>query len=130
GLGLAEALTHSDPIRRFARPTAQPNLWVIPAGVPTPESMLASDRMRLRITELRSEFDFVLLDSPAMSLANDAISMASFSDGAVLVLKANSSKRTAAKQAVEEMQAGKAVVLGAVLNQRRYPIPQKLYDWL
>jgi capsular exopolysaccharide synthesis family protein len=130
GAGLAQALIQPDPIRNFVRPTSQPTLWMIPAGSPTPESLLASDRMRLRIAELRAEFDFVLLDSPAISVNNDAVALGSFSDGVVLVLKAHSSKRNTAKQAVEEMQAGKAKVLGAVLNQRTYPVPQKIYDWL
>ena len=65
-----------------------------------------------------------------MALNNDAVALGSFSDGVVLVLRAHSSKRNTAKQAVEEMQAGKAKVLGAVLNHRTYPIPQKIYDWL
>lgn len=128
--GLAQALLQGDPIRNYVRPTTQSNLWVVPAGSPTNDCLLASDRMRLRIAELRAEFDFILLDSPAMSLNNDAIALGSFADGVVLVLKAHTSRRATAKQAIDEMQAGKARVLGAVLNQRTYPIPQRIYEWL
>jgi Mrp family chromosome partitioning ATPase len=129
GPGLSDALVQMDPIRAFARPLALPNLFVITAGTATEtaQTLLTSDRMRLRITELRSEFDFVLIDSSATTVTNEAIGLGSMSDGVVLVLKANTSRKQGARQAIQELQGGKAKVLGAVLNQRKFPIPQALY---
>lgn len=130
--GLTDALLRLDPIRAFARSVVFSNLFLISAG-PGGESvqaMLTSDRMRLRLTELRSEFDFVLVDASAMSVANDAIALGSMSDGVVLVLKAHASRRQVARQAIEDLQGGKAKVLGAVLNQRTFPIPDALYKKL
>jgi Mrp family chromosome partitioning ATPase len=130
--GLREALIQTDPIRTFARPLGLPNLFMIPAGTGEGDetNLLASDRMRLRIGELRSEFDFVLIDSPAMSAAPEVIGMGALCDGVVLVLKAHSSRKQTARQAVAELQGGSAKVLGAVLNQRTFPIPEKLYKKL
>jgi len=129
--GLAEALTRLDPIRTFARACSR-NLWLIGAGAmdATSASLLSSDRMRLRITELRKEFDYVLIDTAAMAVSHDAIGIGALADGVVLVLKANSSRRETARQAVDNLQAGKAKVLGAVLNQRTYPIPESIYKRL
>lgn len=130
--GLAEALQHPDPVRTFVRASALPNLFVITAGKAAGESqpLVASDRMRMRVHELRSEFDFVLIDAPAMSVANDATSLGSIAEGVVLVLKANASRKETARQAVQDLQAGKAKVLGAVLNQRQFPIPESIYKRL
>lgn len=132
GLGIAESLQQADPIRGLVRNTSLPNLFVITAGNATEQSLplLASDRMRMRINELRSEFDFVLLDAPAMSLGSDAIGLGSLSDGVVLVLKANASRKQTARQAVQSLQEGNAKVLGAVLNQRQFPIPESIYKRL
>jgi Mrp family chromosome partitioning ATPase len=47
-----------------------------------------------------------------------------------MVLKANSSRRQTARQTVEELQAGNVKVLGAVLNQRTFPIPDAIYKRL
>jgi len=129
GPGLSEALVQMDPIRAFARPLALPNLSLITAGNSreAAQGLLTSDRMRLRITELRSEYDFLLIDASAMNLANEAIGLGSMSDGVVMVLKANTSRKQGARQAIQELQGGKAKVLGAVLNQRKFPIPQALY---
>ena len=130
--GLAEALIEADPIRTFARLLAAPNLWLISSGADAEAArgLLGSDRMRLRITELRKEFDYVLIDTAAMSISHDATGIGSLADGVVLVLKANSSRRETARQAVDNLQAGKAKVLGAVLNQRTYPIPESIYKRL
>jgi Mrp family chromosome partitioning ATPase len=132
GPGLAEGLQHPDPIRGLLRATSLPNLFVITAGQALEDSqtLVASDRMRIRIHELRAESDFVLIDAPALSIAGDAIAAGSFSDGVVLVLKANASRKETARQAVLDLQAGNAKVLGAVLNQRQYPIPEAIYKRL
>jgi Mrp family chromosome partitioning ATPase len=50
-----------------------------------------------------------------------------FTDGVVLVLKAHSSRRETARSAVHDLAAANVRTLGAVLNQRTFPIPEKLY---
>ena len=127
--GMSEALVQLDPIRTFVRPLSTPNLSLISAGSRREEaqSLLSSDRMRLRITELRKEFDYVLIDTAAMNICNDAIGLGCMSDGVVMVLKANASRRESARQAIQDLQSGKAKVLGAVLNQRTFPIPDSIY---
>jgi Mrp family chromosome partitioning ATPase len=131
-VGLADALVNPEPIRNFARQLTPSNLWMITAGsnAENQQGLLASDRMRLRIQELRSEFDFILVDTPSLAASNVAVGLGSLSDGVVLVLKANASRRESATQAVEDFQSGNAKVLGAVLNQRKFPIPNKIYNKL
>lgn len=82
------------------------------------------------MTELRADFDYVLIDAPPIGSSNDATVLASSTDGLVLVLKANSSRRESARGAIHDLQAAKVRVLGAVLNQRTFPIPQSIYDKL
>ena len=77
--------------------------------------------------DLVREFDYLLIDSPALSVCNDAVVLGGASDGVVMGLKANSSRRESAKRALDELQAAKVRVLGAVLNQRTFPIPESIY---
>lgn len=128
-VGMSDALIHPDPIRGFVRQLTLSNLWLISSGScpSAAQPLLTSDRMRLRIAELRSEFDFVLIDSAAMNVSNDALGLGALSDGVVMVLKANASRRQTARQAMQELQGANAKVLGAVLNQRTYPIPEAIY---
>jgi protein-tyrosine kinase len=130
--GFADALRGSEPIGTFARVMSRPNLRLVSCGS-SPDlslSLLGSDRMRQRIAELRSHTDFVLIDAAGLNVANDAVTLAAAADGVVLVLKANSSRRETARQTVHELQAAKVSVLGAVLNQRTFPIPESVYKRL
>jgi len=65
-----------------------------------------------------------------MSSSKEAIVLGALSDGVVLVLKANSSRKETARSAVQEFQTAKVRVLGAVLNQRKFPIPEAIYNKL
>jgi capsular exopolysaccharide synthesis family protein len=130
--GLSEALQGGEPIRQFAQQLSRPNLWLLSCGSSneTSQQMLTGDRMRKRLFELRSEFDYVLLDTAPLNASNHATVLGSWCDGVALVLKANSSSRQAARKALQDLELGKAPVLGAVLNQRKFPIPASIYNRL
>jgi protein-tyrosine kinase len=129
--GLADALRGDAPIRDYARQLRR-NLWMVSCGAMSEdaERLLTSDRMRVRISELNREFDYVLVDMPSLNSSNHAMVLGSACDGVVLVLKANSSRRESARQALQQLQAANIPVLGAVLNQRTFPIPEKIYKLL
>ena len=58
----------------------------------------------------------------------DAILMGQLTDGAVLVLESNTTRRQVARIAKEDLEAADVRLLGAVLNKRTFTIPQFLYD--
>jgi Mrp family chromosome partitioning ATPase len=86
--------------------------------------------MRLRLLELGETFDYVLIDAAALNACNDAVVLGGLSDGVVLTLKANSSRRETARKAVQQLQTANVRTLGAVLNERTFPIPEALYKRL
>src|SRR5579863_10303755 len=65
--GLADALRQTGSIRDFIQPLSRPNLALVSCGssAENSQTLLSSERMRLVIAELRSEFDYVLIDTPA-----------------------------------------------------------------
>lgn len=130
--GLAEAVAHPGPIRDFVQPTSTKNLWLLTAGGKAIDAgtPFSADGLLARITELRSEFDHVLIDTPPANLYADAISLARFTDGVVLVLQSNSTRREAALKAKEGFETARVRLLGAVLNKRTFPIPQAVYERL
>lgn len=130
--GLSDSLRSIERISSFAGQLSRPNLYLVSCGSPADnwQALVSSERMRLRLAELSSEFDYVLIDSAAMSVSSDATVLGGSADGVVLVLKANSSRRESARKAVHELQTARARVLGAVLNQRTFPIPEAIYNKL
>lgn len=127
--GLSEALMGDDPIRDYAKQTSRQNLWVVSCGGSRQmaERMLTSDRMRARISQLRAQFDYVLMDVAALNVCNHGMVLGGVADGVVLVLKANTARRDSARENIQQLQASNVKVLGAVLNQRTFPIPQRIY---
>jgi len=83
--------------------------------------------MKARIAELRKEFDYVLIDAPPLNSYSDGLVLAHLSDGVVMVLEANATRREAALRVAEDLRAKQVRVLGAVLNKRTFPIPDSLY---
>ena len=130
-IGLGDALRVSRPVREYVQ-QLRSNLWMITAGAPAEDAqqLLISDRMRARVAELRATFDYVLLDSGPLSVCNHSLVLGALSDGVALVLKANSTRRDAARLALQELHAAKTPVLGAVLNQRTFPVPAAIYNRL
>ena len=130
--GLAEALANSDPIRDFAVPIAGANLWLVPPGVALLEApgLFPMDRFCARIAELREEFDYVLIDTPPVNSCTDALLIGQKSDGVILIVEANSTRRETARVVTETFQSFNVNLLGAILNNRTFPIPEALYKKL
>ena len=127
--GLTDALLQERPIRSFVKPVCNDSLWLLSCGTLAADSpnLLTSPRLKVRTAELRKEFDFVIVDAPPMTRYADTIALGQLSDGVVLVLEAESTRREAALRAAENLRASKIQILGAVLNKRTYPIPEKIY---
>jgi Mrp family chromosome partitioning ATPase len=125
--GLTDATVKAGPIKDFAVRIAEGNLWLMPSGSLTAEGLFTSDRLRLRMRELREEFDYVLIDAAAVSSYADAVLLGQMADGVILVVEANSTRREKARVAKETLEGAKVKLFGAVLNNRTFPIPEALY---
>jgi capsular exopolysaccharide synthesis family protein len=127
-MGLTDALLEEGPVERFLKPLND-SLWLLssgPVGADSP-ALLTSERMRARFAELREGFDFVIVDVPPLTRHPDAIVLGPMSDGIILVLEAEATRRAAARATVENLRLSGIQVLGAVLNKRIFPIPEKIY---
>jgi capsular exopolysaccharide synthesis family protein len=130
--GLTDALLQDGPIRSFAKLVRGDNLWLLSSGALAADSanLLNSERLKARLEELRKEFDFVLIDAPPLTRYSDAVVLGQLTDGVVLVLEANATRREVALQVAENLRASNVRILGAVLNKRTFPIPESLYHRL
>lgn len=127
--GFTDALKEQSGIRSFATPIRGNGLWLLSSGPVASESpsLLASESTRARFAEMRREFDFVIVDAPPLAQYSDAIALGKLSDGLVLILEAGSTRREVARIAIENVRASRVQVLGAVLNKRTFPIPERIY---
>jgi hypothetical protein len=80
-----------------------------------------------RLAELRRSFDYTLIHGRASGTCTEAALLGSLCDGVVLVVEANSTRRVTAQKVKERLHSANARLLGAVLSQRTFPIPQAIY---
>lgn len=127
--GLAEAATKSGSVLEFARQLPGTNLWFMPAGSmgSKRQVLLNPEGVNARIAELREQFDHVLISAPSLNSSADSILLGQRSDGVVLVLEANSTRREAARKVKENLEAANVQLLGVVFNNRTFPVPESLY---
>jgi protein-tyrosine kinase len=130
--GLSDALCKNGSIQEFTKVVRSDNLSLLSCGSQAAASLslLNSEKMKARVAELRKQFDYILIDSPPLNAYSDGVAVGQLSDGLVLVLEANSTRREAAAKVVEDLRAAQIKILGAVFNKRTFPIPEALYNLL
>jgi len=127
--GLINSLREEGRVRDFLTQLKPDNLWLLSVGMTNAASpaLLSSDRLKMRLQELRAEFDHVLIDTPALNLYPDAIAVGRLTDGAIVIVQAEATRRESAVKALQTLRDAQIEVLGAVLNRRTFPIPDFVY---
>ncbi len=95
-----------------------PNLSYITCGThsPKPYELLESNEMKELLKELRSRYDYVIIDTPPVLLISDALALATETDGTVLVCRHQVSYVSDVSRALSTLEFAKANVLGIVVN--------------
>jgi Mrp family chromosome partitioning ATPase len=84
------------------------------------------DRLDIALDNLRRKYRYILVDCPSLKESQDAIRLAPYADGVVLVVEANRTQREQLLYAERTIEGAKGRILGHVLNKRSYVIP----NWL
>jgi capsular exopolysaccharide synthesis family protein len=114
--GLSDSLK-SAPDRPLSVVQISPHLLLLPAGRPDSDPMrvLSSERMRQVVAGAAKEFDWVILDSPAVAHLPDAHLLTSLADLAVVVAAAGRTPYAAIARTADVV--GRDRVAGIVLNE-------------
>ncbi len=113
------------PLRRIAM-SVRSNLWLAPSlesnGGPVTAASLHS-----YLGEIRREFEYSIVEARPAGESNETTAIAQFADGIILVLSALRTRRATALKAKEMLEGARARLLGTVLMDRVFPIPESLY---
>ncbi len=69
----------------------------------------------------------MLILAPPVARYGDAALLGQETDGVIVILESNLTRRETARIATQNLAAAKVQVLGAVLNNRTFPIPERIY---
>src|SRR6202044_2403065 len=114
----------------FPHPTIN-NLATVTTGPvpPSPADLLSSHRMREAISELRRRFKFIVIDSPPVMAATDAVIVSSLTDGVLLVVRSGETPKEAFTRTRDLLAAVKSRMLGVVLNAVDSSAPDYYYSY-
>ncbi len=104
------------------------NLWRLPREVFAEENpnSLSAAWLRGRLAELRLDFDFTVIQGPPCACSEGSL-LAASCDGLVLLIEANKTRRATARQLKQYLDATNVRLLGTVLTERTFPIPEAIY---
>jgi Mrp family chromosome partitioning ATPase len=90
--------------------------------------LFESNQFRGMLTRLKETFDLILIDAPPATEYADGFVLGSKVDGIVLVAAAEETRWQAMQDVTRRAQLMGCNVLGMILNNQRYHIPQAIYD--
>jgi capsular exopolysaccharide synthesis family protein len=107
------------------------NLEAIPTGPipPNPADLLSSRRLTELIAELRTRYKFVVIDSPPIMAATDAVILSVLVDGVLMVVRSGETPKEAFTRTRDLLVGVKCHMLGVVLNAVDASSPDYYYSY-
>ena len=115
--GLSDVIIDRDKLNKCIQKRTE-YLDILTAGKipPNPSEMLGSQAMSSLLDELSNIYDVIVLDSPPVLAVTDAQILSTKSDGVVLVVRAEKTKKDTLLAAKGVLYKVNANILGTVLN--------------
>jgi Mrp family chromosome partitioning ATPase/capsular polysaccharide biosynthesis protein len=117
---LEKELVELDPVTGLlvnGRPIDRGYFAIVPAGpsVPDPHRLFSSPRMPAVLAAVRERADVILVDTPALTAASDAVSLREYVDAALFVVRLNESRSDEVTRSIAELRNVGVDVVGTVV---------------
>ncbi len=116
--GLRDQLHDAGGLDLACEIAQQPGLWVLPAGSSDTGGSRALDNKAIQhlIVQWREAYEYVVIDTPPVSLVSDALVLSTCADAVVLVVRCERTSRRAIRRTCDALQRAHANVNGFLLN--------------
>lgn len=117
--GISNYVTGKADLRSVVYRMGENNsMYMVPTGpLPAnPSELLSGRRMGMFFEELRSVVDYVIVDTPPVSLVTDATILTRYCDGVILVVRSNFTTRPEVELSKKNLEQVNAHILGVILN--------------
>lgn len=128
-IGMSNLLTGEHKIEECFNDSSIPDLKFITAGPtpPNPSELILSPKLNEIISELKSKFDYVVIDNAPVGLVTDGIETLRTSDYPIYVFRANYSDKHFIQNLIRLKSENQIIRLTAVLND--IDLSKKLYGY-
>ena len=117
-VGLGDVLAQEIDAQTSIRETRISNLSIMTAGMlpENPSEMLMSRRFAEMISQLRNEYDYILVDTPPLVVVSDPSVIASTVDGVLLVVRIDKNRRGVIRKVQQIIQTNGIKITGLIAN--------------
>ena len=122
-IGLSTFLINLNTKSEIILETNISNLFIVPSGPipPNPAELLETVEMENLMAELKTEFDYIILDTPPVAIVTDAMLLSKFSNTNIFVIRQDFSSKDVLKLADELAEKEGIKKLNILVNDVRIP---------
>lgn len=111
--------------------TKEIKIDVLTAGskISNPSELINSQGFANLLKQIKEDYDLVLIDCPPISSLTDGVLVSKLADGTVYVIESDRTDYQVISGCIDELQANKAFILGAILTKVNVKREKKLYGY-
>ena len=131
-VGLSEYLSIGAEKDNIIYKTMIDKLSIIPRGkmIENPAELLASNKMVGLLNELKREFAYIIIDTTPLIAATDAAILCGIADSSLIVIRSGKTRRGLVDHAREILEQAHGSLIGFVLTQVEYHVPEYIYKYV
>ncbi|MCX8128605.1 MAG: CpsD/CapB family tyrosine-protein kinase [Clostridia bacterium] len=128
--GLSTVISDKLYMDQVVRATNIENLFFLPSGPKhlDPTGYFSSNEFKEFLAKAEKEYDFIILDTPALGSVIDAAIVASLADAAIMIVSTGRIKMSGFKRARDQLLKANVNFLGVVLNKVKKSEYRKYFD--
>ena len=134
-VGLSSFLSNQESIDNIIQNTrVLPNLDVIPSGPipPNPAEMIASEKCTELFDELKRRYDYIIIDTPPLSLVTDAFLLMRYSDANIFIVRQGHTNKNIFGSVIKDLEdrnTSIAIVINGVETSKSYGYGKYSYGY-
>lgn len=131
-MGLTEVLTDKIDAGEAIFNIDMENLAFMAAGsvAENPAELLGSEKMKQLLAEMKTRFDLIMIDTPPIIAVTDSGIVGAMADGVLMIIQAGRTQRGVVQRATELLEQSHSKIIGHVLTNIEYHLPEYIYRYL
>lgn len=115
--GLMNILIEKQDYREYIQPIYEGLDLLTTGSIPSnPSEILGSNSMKHLLEEMEKDYDYVLIDTAPIIAVTDPLVIATYIDGVILVIRADSTPVDLVRSSVDKLEKINAKIIGSILN--------------
>jgi succinoglycan biosynthesis transport protein ExoP len=127
--GLTDVLSRNKKLQEVLVQSPYENLNILYAGrrAPNPSELLAGERLRQVVEELKEWFERIIIDTPPINAVSDTLTMISAAQYTCLIVRPAKTHKAAIRRAIHLIHKANGTFAGFILNRAKFRIGSGYY---